>query len=56
MATFKDKELEDLSQKILGRAVQRQQPLETRPSLLGRIRQVTLRRKPTLPRLLRKRF
>ncbi len=56
MPTFKDKELEELSQRILGRATQQQQPLETRPSLLGRIRQVTLRRKPQLPRLLRPRF
>ena len=56
MPTFKDKELENLSQRILGRAVQQQQPLDTRPSLLGRIRQVTLKRKPQLPRLLRKRF
>ena len=56
MPTFKDKELEALSQRILGRAVQQQQPVADRPSLLGRIRQVTLRRKPTLPRLLRQRF
>lgn len=52
MPTFKDKDLEELSQRILGRAVQ--QPLDARASLLGRIRQVTLRRK--LPRLLRRRF
>ena len=56
MPTFKDKELEDLSQNILNRAVGQQRPVADRPSLLGRIRQVTLRRKPTLPRLLRKRF
>ncbi|KKK90806.1 hypothetical protein LCGC14_2719310 [marine sediment metagenome] len=55
MPTFKDKELEELSQNILNRAVGQQRPLETQPSLLGRIRQVTLRRKPTLPRLLRQR-
>ncbi len=56
MPTFKDKELEDLSQNILNRAVGQQQPLEARPSVLGRIRQVALRRKPQLPRLLRKRL
>ncbi len=55
MPTFKDKELEQLSQRILGRAVGQQQPT-TQPSLAGRIRQVTLRRKPTLPRLLRRRL
>jgi len=54
MPNFKTKELEDLSKQILDRAVRQQQPLETRPSVLGRIRQVALRRK--LPRLLRKRF
>lgn len=53
---FKDKELEDLSKQILDRAVRQQQPLEARPSLIGRIRQVALRRKPQLPRLLRRRF
>ncbi len=54
MPTFKDKELEDLSQNILNRAVGQQRT--DRPSLLGRIRQVTLRRKRQLPTLLRKRF
>ena len=56
MATFKDKELEELSQNILNRAVGQQRPAVDRPSLLGRIRQVALRRKPPLPRLLRRRF
>ena len=55
---FKDRELETLSQRILGRAVQQQQPqpLEARQSLIGRIRQTALRRKPTLPILLRRRL
>lgn len=56
MPNFKTKELEDLSKQILERAVRQQQPPEARPSLVGRIRQVALRRKLQLPRLLRKRF
>ena len=54
MPTFKDKELEELSQNILNRAVGQQRPAVDRPSVLGRIRQVGLRHR--LPRLLRKRF
>ena len=47
---FKTKELEDLSKQILDRAMQRQQP--TTPSLVNRIRQISLKRK--LPRLLKR--
>lgn len=50
---FKTKELEDLSKQILDRAVKRQQP-PAEPSLVSRIRKITLRRKA--PRLLPKRF
>lgn len=49
MPTFKDKELEELSQRILNRAALQPQT----PSALGRIRQVALRQK--LP-ILRRRF
>jgi len=52
MPTFKDRELEQLSQQILSRAAQRQQPQGT--PAISRIRQISLQRK--LPRLLRKRF
>ncbi len=51
MPTFKDKELETLSQQILGRAVRQQQPLPT-----GGLKRVSLRQKSQLPRLLRKRL
>ncbi len=51
MPTFKDKELETLSQQILGRAVRQQQPLPN-----GGLKRVSLRQKPQLPRLLRQRL
>lgn len=51
MPTFKDKELEQLSQRILGRAVGQQQPAPG-----GRVAQVTIKRKPTLPKVLRRRI
>ena len=47
---FKSKELEDLSNQILDRAVRKQQPMGE-VSLVSRIRQITLGRKlPRLPR------
>ena len=53
MPTFKTKELEQLSQNILTRAVSQQEPLREQ-SLVGRIRRAGLRQK--LPRLLRRRL
>lgn len=51
---FKTKELEDLSKQILDRAMQKQQPFGE-PSLVSRLRQITLKRKlPRLPRRIKR--
>lgn len=53
MPNFKTQELEDLSKQILDRAVRQQQPLEARPLLVQRLRDLAKRRRQELPRLLR---